>query len=67
MSSANPRLIDIHELAAILGVSRETILRGRHTHPLYRLGMKLAGRTSPLKWRIADVNAYLEQTFDDAA
>ncbi|OOL30441.1 hypothetical protein GQ85_19845 [Rhodococcus rhodochrous] len=57
--SANPRLIDTRELAAILGVHRSTILRGRRTHPLYRLGFKLGADTSPLRWHRADVDAYL--------
>lgn len=59
--AANPRLVDTRELAAILGVHRSTILRGRHTHPLYRKGFKLSGNNSPLKWHRADVDKYLAE------
>lgn len=65
--SGHPTLVDTRELAALLGVHRSTILRGRHTHPLYRLGFKLGGHTSPLRWRRTDVDAYLETRRTTAA
>ncbi|SNS39832.1 hypothetical protein SAMN05421642_102211 [Rhodococcoides kyotonense] len=49
----------IGELASILGVSAGTIRNNRNTHPLYSKALKMGGSTSRLKWRRADVAAYL--------
>ena len=65
--AANPRLVTIRELATILGVSRETILRQRKTHPLYSKAIQLGARTSPLRWYREDVEAYLAELRGDAA
>ncbi|MCZ4561211.1 hypothetical protein O4160_10230 [Rhodococcus sp. IEGM 1401] len=58
--SANPRLMNVHELAAELGVAVGTIHNNRHTHPLYSKAIKLGPANLPLKWRRTDVDAYLD-------
>jgi predicted DNA-binding transcriptional regulator AlpA len=61
MPATNPRFMDIHELAATLGVSEGTIHNNRHTHPLYRQAVKLGPANSPLKWRRSDVDTFIDQ------
>ena len=63
----NPRLMDIHELAATLCVAEGTIKNNRHTHPLYRKAIKLGAANSPLKWRRSDVDEYLDQLVGETA
>lgn len=60
MPAVNPRLVDIHELSAMLGVAVATIKNNRSTHPLYKKAIKLGAANSPLKWRRTDVDDYLD-------
>lgn len=63
----NPRLMDIHELSAMLGVAEATIKNNRHNHPLYKKAIKLGAANSPLKWRVTDVDGYLDSLVAEAA
>ena len=60
MTHPDRPLINTHQLAELLGVSRSTILHNRKDHPLYSKAIKVGGKTHLLQWHPSDVDAYLE-------
>lgn len=65
--TANPRLVDIHELARWLNTAEGTIRNQRHSHPLYKKAIKLGAANSRLLWRSEEVEAYLDGLTQETA